>query len=96
MKRIDELGISPWPWRVKFGISAYRVRSQDENCVTVICSRSDRNDANLIAAAPELYEALQVMTELFELNITEWNKALVDSLEDAKKALAKAAGEEVN
>lgn len=59
MKRIDDLGISPRPWSSECGISAYRVRSSDNECVTVICSRHARRDSRLISAAPELYDALR-------------------------------------
>ena len=64
MKRLDELGVSPAPWRVEGGPMAAIVY---ENKPTMKCGSvcaltgAQRNaDAALIAAAPDMYEALRV------------------------------------
>lgn len=67
MKRLEELGISPAPWRVsdaqhywvddtngKMVCDGLTFRGNDENA-----DAEERANARLIAAAPELYECLR-------------------------------------
>lgn len=72
MKTIEELGISPAPWKTDVGVYSFWV---DDNAGELVCMKNstgmnDRNigrrNARLIAAAPDLYEALRVCVE--ELN----------------------------
>ena len=70
MKRLDELGGSPAPWRVEGGPMAAIVY---ENKPTMKCGSvcaltgAQRNaDAALIAAAPDLYEALRLVLETID------------------------------
>ncbi len=63
MKRIEELGVSPAPWRAEGGAMAaivYENRPTQE-CASVCAITGERRnaDATLIAAAPALYEALR-------------------------------------
>jgi len=54
--------------------------------------RSDRQEyANLIAAAPDLLEALEVCLSLIKKNGNEWTDSLTIGL--AEQAIAKARGE---
>ena len=105
MKTLEQLGISPAPWHI-------------EKNAGVLCAKSERykhpivddcgdfennNDKRLIAAAPELYEALRMYQEAFaEIRKSAWfidanfyeimNLNKVMTAADA--ALAKAGGEE--
>lgn len=100
MKTIDELDVCRWPWKSVDSSSDYI----DDNpaCVTakngnVICSmtqnfaRKQDAIARLIAAAPDLYEALLDMVIVFAPARTDEANRIIDQ---AKSALAKAAGEE--
>lgn len=116
MKTLEQLGISPTPWKVGDAIP-YREehvvytenhRHNDgsrHNKVIATCNQYFEEriaDARLIAAAPELYEALRMYQEAFvEIRKSAWfldanffeimsfNKVMTA----ADAALAKAAGE---
>ena len=99
MKRLDELGVSPAPWRVEGGPMAAIVY---ENKPTMKCGSvcaltgAQRNaDAALIAAAPSLYEALTAMLSCAEKNAPYLCMSHMDIAVDmARKAIRKAGGEE--
>lgn len=71
MKSIEELGISPWPWKVRtephgsFVTDANGSQSVAFCCEESVCSGGKvthtprKRNARLISAAPELYEALE-------------------------------------
>lgn len=70
MKTLKELGISPAPWKMYVGVYSFWV---DDNAGEFVCMKSstslnDRNigkrNARLIAAAPDLYEALRGLLEI--------------------------------
>ena len=98
MKTLEQLGISPAPWTKAGDIV-------DDNEGRVIFNAYEDDDyanARLIAAAPDLYEALQMYQEAFaEIRKSAWfidanfyeimnlNKVMTA----ADSALAKAAGE---
>ena len=104
MKKLEQLGISPAPWRhtpadeyTHAGIDdangrgvgeTYEIAGKDETAETA--------NARLIAAAPKLYEACYEMLRYYyeqNTNTTVFNTAL----ELMKQAVAEAAGEsEVN
>ena len=105
MKSLNQLGISPAPWTVD---NHNNIRTDDGHTLAAtIISNSyglDRteNNALIIAAAPELYEALRMYQEAFEeIRKSAWfldanfheimnlNKVMTA----AEAALAKAAGE---
>lgn len=65
MKTVEQLGISPAPWKAYNGVYSSWV---DDNAKEFVCMKTsismndcdiDRRNARLIAAAPELYEALR-------------------------------------
>ena len=98
MRTLEQLGISPVPWTKAGDIV-------DDNEGRVIFNAYEDDDyanARLIAAAPDLYEALQMYQEAFsEIRKSAWfidanfyeimnlNKVMTA----ADSALAKAAGE---
>ena len=105
MKTLEQLGISPVPWNV----NEYNniVTCYGHTLAATIISDAyghDRteNDACLIAAAPELYEALRMYQEAFaEIRKSAWFldanfheiMSLNKVMTSADAALAKAAGE---
>ena len=98
MKKLEQLGISPAPWT-----KAGDIVDDDEGRVIFNAYEDDDYaNARLIAAAPDLYEALQMYQEAFsEIRKSAWfldanfheimclNKVMTA----ADAALAKAAGE---
>ena len=93
MKKLSELGISPAPWRfthddvidlLKCGV----VYSND-------CSYLGVADGNLIAAAPELYDALYDVVDYCEPTHLVPSDRFGRILAKAKAALSKASVEEV-
>lgn len=99
MKTLNQLGISPTPWRINDHASVL-----DRYCEIISGQYGPYNwyNAHLIAAAPELYEALRMYQEVFEeIRKSAWfidanfheimsiNKVMTA----ADAALAKAAGE---
>ena len=101
MKRLDELGVSPAPWRVEGGPMAAIVY---ENKPTMKCGSvcaltgAQRNaDAALIAAAPDLYEALRLVLETIDAlgfkPVVE-SDPLALAVKCGEKALEKAGGGE--
>ena len=99
MKTLEELGISPAPWKVNDHASVL-----DRYCAIISGQYGQYNwhNARLIAAAPELYEALRMCQEAFaKIRKSAWfldanfheimNLNKVMTAADA--ALAKAAGE---
>ena len=98
MKTLEQLGISPAPWS-----KAGDIVDDDEGRVIFNAYEDDDYaNARLIAAAPDLYEALQMYQEAFaEIRKSAWfidanfyeimNLNKVMTAADA--ALAKAAGE---
>lgn len=107
MKTLEELGISPAPWKTYIGVYSFWV---DDNAGEFVCMKSsnsmnDRNigkrNARLIAAAPDLYEALrECIGEMCKFcKETEIGKSMpcergCEVLRRAKAALEKAGGEE--
>ena len=107
MKTLEQLGISPAPWKVAmddiamvFSGSQYPSLSTPHICEVDIIDDPERkcNDIKLIAAAPELYKSLAAMLSCAEKEApftTESGMSI--AMDMARKALAKAAGEsEVN
>ena len=106
MKTLEELNISPAPWRqVANGYGTLDVLGSDDSLVVAYENPLDNNDQEnrrLIAAAPDLYDALRMYQESFEkIRKSAWfldanfyeimNLNKVMTAVDA--ALAKAAGE---
>ena len=97
MKRIDELGISPWPWSAGIGDDD-RFVIRDSKGYEIAQAFSGGYDSTIIAAAPELYEALRKAVEFIEQVGDAMGGLPRDVSENqhmAFKALAKAAVGEV-
>lgn len=95
MKTIGELGISKWPWTFCKHIDSAR-------CVVrnflgkIIVGYTNKANAHLIAAAPDMYVALRKITQEQECGkdcAKCNNHGCV--IKECKAALAKAAGEAV-
>ena len=99
MKTLEQLGISPTPWRINDHAS---VLDRYSAIISGQYGPYDWHNARLIAAAPELYESLRVYQEAFEEirksalfldanfhEIMNLNKVMTA----AEAALAKASGE---
>ena len=101
---------TPGPWRVEWrgekerpGIESdsaslsvviYGVKSDDDCGIHGRTPDEERANANLIAAAPDLLEALEVLTLAIGLTPIAGNKdALQESFDIARAAIAKAKGE---
>lgn len=109
MKKLKELGISPTPWKPIF-MADYWVEGSDG---IMICDdielralgedyrdKECRANTHLIAAAPELYDALCGLLEIVCIDCKSAYEiggkcAKCPKVIAAEKALAKAAGEKV-
>ena len=100
MKTIEELCISPAPWKEYIGVYSFWV---DDNAGEFVCMKSsvsmnDRNigkrNARLIAAAPELYEALAALLSCSERESPFTRESgMPVAMDMARAALEKAGGE---
>lgn len=112
MKTIEQLGISPTPWNQgertpyveehvlwcnyhdKNGIPSSRIVAE---CNARFSSEQARTDARLIAAAPDLYEALRECLEVLdevEECFQEVDEETSKMMGKARAALEKAGGKE--
>lgn len=98
MKTLEQLGISPAPWVKGPPPAQWDVFSQhQDNWIGIgFVSQSVNHeaDARLIAAAPELYEALSALLNCAEKEApftTESGMSI--AMDMARKAIAKAGGE---
>ena len=96
MKTLEQLGISPAPWNV----NEYNniVTCYGHTLAATIISDAyghdmTEKDACLIAAAPELYEALQSLVEYIDRECIPCGENACELLDAAHNALAKAAGQ---
>ena len=103
MKTLEQLGISPAPWYIEKDTMVLCAKSEYYKYPIINdCGNFENdNDERLIAAAPELYEALRMYQEAFEeIRKSAWfidanfheimnlNKVMTA----AEAALAKASG----
>lgn len=85
---------SPAPWHLRDGINERSILV-DDNYNVIFASLDDikKEDADLIAAAPELLEALIELTESAKEAIDGLGD-LADAIDTAKAAIAKALGQQ--
>ncbi|MBQ0364978.1 MULTISPECIES: hypothetical protein [Providencia] len=85
---------SPAPWHLRDGINERSILV-DDNYNVIFASLDDikKEDADLIAAAPELLEALIELTESAKEAIDGLGD-LSDAIDTAKAAISKALGQQ--
>lgn len=84
---------TPGPWKVERGNQAIYVSAEGGAVARVFPSDlSDDGNAQLIAAAPELLEALEAMREFCDSN--DWGSVPRHLERSIRDALAKAKGEQ--
>ena len=99
MKTLEQLGISPAPWKY-IGYHYHRngeyihlgevwVKGGKHKIVVDI----SQPDASLIAAAPELYDMLQSLVEYIDRECIPCGETACELMAAAHNVLAKAAGE---
>lgn len=99
MKKIDELGISPSPWRVCTCFNGQDVDCLcDANGKTIVetdCGvyPPKMTDACMMGASPELYDSLYDVVAYCEATHLVPSERFKKVLEKAKRAISKAAGE---
>ena len=99
MKTLEQLDISSAPWRqVANGYGTLDVLGSDDSLVVAYENPLDDNDQEnrrLIAAAPDLYEALAAMLSCAEKEAPfTAGSGISIAMDMARKALKKAGGEE--
>ena len=72
-----------WPWLVSYNDGEY------EGCLALVQTQNAEANAKLIAAAPELLEALEMMLDMSEMG--GFGKSAAE--DTARAAIAKAKGE---
>lgn len=99
MKTVEQLGISPAPWSNTVGtekpFEANSVWDAKNGGVLTGGYAESLNDARLIAAAPELYEALAALLHCSEKEAPfTMESGMSVAMAMARAALEKAGGEE--
>ena len=100
MKTLDRLGISPFPWRTADDGMGYKdilcniPVTEDSEGENIIAEAISTKDANVMAASPEMYEALAAMLSCAEKEAPfTTGSGMSIAMDMARKALRKAAGE---
>ena len=101
MKRLEELGISPTPWRVGEAQNYWIEDAHHEMvCDDLTYRGNDKSaddeehaNARLIASAPDMYDALYDVVAYCESTHLVPSERFGKVLVKAKAALAKASGE---
>ena len=95
MKTVEQLGISPTPWHIEKNTGVLCAKSERyKHPIVDDCGNFENdNDERLIAAAPELYEALVAMLSCAENDAPFTKKSGMSiAMDMAQKAIKKAGG----
>lgn len=102
MKTLEQLGISPAPWKQEAnGYGTLDVLGSDDSLVVAYenpINRNDQENRRLIAAAPDLYDALSGLLEIVCIDCRspyeiDGKCVKCPRVVAAESALAKASGE---
>lgn len=107
MKTLEQLGISPAPWKPEDDGMGYKdiwcnaPVTEDSEGENIIAEAISKKDANMIAAAPDMYKTEYDLVDVIERLMNGWagtcdvpsQDEVVAAIEAAKNALDKAAGE---
>ena len=103
MKTLEQLGISPAPWNLSpYGPSTMStvathgdIETADGRSFFPNGDFPEIQDARMIAAAPELYEALSVLLNFVKKETAvSTSRGMYIAMEKARKAIEKAGGAE--
>ena len=90
MKTLEQLGVSPAPWRINDHAS---VLDRYFEIISGQYGPYNWHNASLIAAAPELYDMLQSLVEYIDRECIPCGETACELMAAAHNVLAKAAGE---
>ena len=97
MKKLEELGISPSPWKIGSDSGGWIIVKDAKGIYSAIPDGDEETEAianaHLIAAAPELYYALQSLVEYIDRECIPCCETACELMYYAHNALAKASGE---
>ena len=97
MKTLEQLGISPAPWYIEKNTGVLCAKSEHyKHPIVDDCGNfENNNDKRLIAAAPDLYEALAELLNCAEKEAPfTTDSGMYIAMDMARKAIEKAGGEE--
>jgi hypothetical protein len=88
----EKWNTKPAPWTTDNCVDYIDIIDANKNTIVVV-ENDNQHNAKLIAAAPELLEALRWYVENDDTNDTAHNEYYLKGLQRAKDAIAKATGE---
>ena len=97
MKTLEQLGVSPAPWHIEKNTGVLCAKSERyKHPIVDDCGNfENNNDKRLIAAAPDLYEALAAMLSCAEREAPfTAGSGMSIAMDVARKAIKKVGGEE--
>lgn len=92
---MSDTKFTPGPWCARFKRARYEITGTGGELMIQLhgAQNNAEQNANLIAAAPDLYAALEAMLQQFDADECHNSAADIEAILMAKAALAKARGE---